>query len=418
MHRGGASLLHPFSTCQGLSPPKPQPLLRVHPAAPFPRSARSLAFSRQTTVSTEAAAPPVVEGPAIVVAVPAGAAAGHIKAAGDAQFGVQQDELPQPHSQHQQRQPPHQPQQQQTQDEQLPPEPPQQQQQQQLAAQQLQELQALPEQQQQQQQQQQQAQPGSSEDQQNQPADAGGQRSEPLGQREQRLQTEEPQHEHQPWAVPPLYAEMPAAAGMHAEDGASQQWPKPSEDAPPSPVSMPLPIPRPSDATGAAQQQQRQDSWSVGAASALQQWPQQELMSGPAAGRSPRHSFGVAGSPASFPPQGSPPAATVTSYGSGPAMAPRKPRAQRQVDALQAESRERRKSERRLSKGSQIAWSTCQIIESRELKLLSPIGSGAYGRVRPHIAPGHALAVPLIGASPLVRCVCQWTTLNLAPTHC
>jgi hypothetical protein len=77
-----------------------------------------------------------------------------------------------------------------------------------------------------------------------------------------------------------------------------------------------------------------------------------------------------------------PVAATVTSYGSGPVMAPRKPRAQRQVDALQqAESRERRKSERRLSKGAQIAWSTCQIIESRELKLQSAIGSGAYGRV-------------------------------------
>jgi hypothetical protein len=77
----------------------------------------------------------------------------------------------------------------------------------------------------------------------------------------------------------------------------------------------------------------------------------------------------------------------VVSYGSGPALAPRKPRAQRQVDMLQqAESRERRKSERRLSKGAQIAWSTCQIIESKELKLVSPIGSGAYGKVWTGIA--------------------------------
>jgi hypothetical protein len=74
----------------------------------------------------------------------------------------------------------------------------------------------------------------------------------------------------------------------------------------------------------------------------------------------------------------------MPSYGSGPALAPRKPRAQRQVAALQeAESRERRKSERRLSKGAQIAWSTCQIIESRELKIVSAIGQGAYGKVRP-----------------------------------
>lgn len=70
-------------------------------------------------------------------------------------------------------------------------------------------------------------------------------------------------------------------------------------------------------------------------------------------------------------------------FNSGPALAPRKPRAQRQTDSLhQAGSRERRKSERRLSKGAQIAWSTCQIIESRELKLMSSIGAGAYGKVR------------------------------------
>jgi hypothetical protein len=70
--------------------------------------------------------------------------------------------------------------------------------------------------------------------------------------------------------------------------------------------------------------------------------------------------------------------------------APRAPRAQRAAAAAVLESsqgggamsRERRKSERRLSRGSQLQWSTCQIIESTELKLLSSIGSGAYGKVR------------------------------------
>jgi hypothetical protein len=69
--------------------------------------------------------------------------------------------------------------------------------------------------------------------------------------------------------------------------------------------------------------------------------------------------------------------------------APRAPRAQRAAAAAVLESsqaggamsRERRKSERRLSRGSQLQWSTCQIIESTELKLLSSIGSGAYGKV-------------------------------------
>eukprot|EP00775_Hariotina_reticulata_P009889 gene9889-10046_t len=70
--------------------------------------------------------------------------------------------------------------------------------------------------------------------------------------------------------------------------------------------------------------------------------------------------------------------------------APRAPRAQRLAAAAAAaagggqdpNSRERRKSERRLSKGAQIAasWNTCQIIESRELKLINCIGSGAYGK--------------------------------------
>ena len=88
------------------------------------------------------------------------------------------------------------------------------------------------------------------------------------------------------------------------------------------------------------------------------------------------------------------------SYGSGPALAPRKPRAQRQVDALQQEEcRERRKSERRLSKGAQIAWSTCQIIESRELKLQSSIGSGAYGKVCMHL-----VARPKQGRMPSTAC--------------
>lgn len=44
-------------------------------------------------------------------------------------------------------------------------------------------------------------------------------------------------------------------------------------------------------------------------------------------------------------------------------------------------SRERRKSERRLSKGAQMQWSSCQMIDSSELKLVSSIGSGAYGKV-------------------------------------
>lgn len=44
-------------------------------------------------------------------------------------------------------------------------------------------------------------------------------------------------------------------------------------------------------------------------------------------------------------------------------------------------SRERRKSERRLSRGSQMQWSSCQMISSSELKLFNSIGSGAYGKV-------------------------------------
>ncbi|KAF6253127.1 hypothetical protein COO60DRAFT_1463350 [Scenedesmus sp. NREL 46B-D3] len=80
--------------------------------------------------------------------------------------------------------------------------------------------------------------------------------------------------------------------------------------------------------------------------------------------------------------------------------APRAPRAQRAaaaavLDSSQAggaSSRERRKSERRLSRGSQLQWSTCQIIESTELKLLSCIGSGAYGK--PGGLPGAASRLP------------------------
>jgi hypothetical protein len=61
-------------------------------------------------------------------------------------------------------------------------------------------------------------------------------------------------------------------------------------------------------------------------------------------------------------------------------MQPRKPRHMRLAEE-ETEERTRRKSERRLSRGAQIAWSTCQIIQSQELRLLSAIGSGAYGKV-------------------------------------
>ena len=61
---------------------------------------------------------------------------------------------------------------------------------------------------------------------------------------------------------------------------------------------------------------------------------------------------------------------------------PRKPRAQRLAEEEgDSAMRDRRKSERRLSKGAQIAWSGCQIIESKELRLLNAIGAGAYGKV-------------------------------------
>jgi hypothetical protein len=61
---------------------------------------------------------------------------------------------------------------------------------------------------------------------------------------------------------------------------------------------------------------------------------------------------------------------------------PRKPRAQRLAEEEgDAALRDRRKSERRLSKGVQIAWSGCQIIDSKELKLINAVGAGAYGKV-------------------------------------
>lgn len=68
---------------------------------------------------------------------------------------------------------------------------------------------------------------------------------------------------------------------------------------------------------------------------------------------------------------------------------PRAPLAQRL--ALQEGARERRKSERRLSKGAQIAWSTCQIITNQELVLQTVIGSGAYGKVGCHGVAGTSM---------------------------
>jgi hypothetical protein len=44
-------------------------------------------------------------------------------------------------------------------------------------------------------------------------------------------------------------------------------------------------------------------------------------------------------------------------------------------------NRERRRSERRLSKGAMVAWATCQIINASELRMLECIGGGAYGQV-------------------------------------
>lgn len=65
--------------------------------------------------------------------------------------------------------------------------------------------------------------------------------------------------------------------------------------------------------------------------------------------------------------------------GSGPRYAaPRAPKALREVGM----NRERRRSERRLSKGANIAWSTCQVINASELQMLECIGGGAYGQVR------------------------------------
>lgn len=57
--------------------------------------------------------------------------------------------------------------------------------------------------------------------------------------------------------------------------------------------------------------------------------------------------------------------------------APRAPKALRERGL----NRERRRSERRLSKGANIAWSTCQIINASELRMLECIGGGAYGQV-------------------------------------
>lgn len=69
---------------------------------------------------------------------------------------------------------------------------------------------------------------------------------------------------------------------------------------------------------------------------------------------------------------------------------PRAPKALRERGL----NRERRRSERRLSKGANIAWSTCQIINASELRMLECIGGGAYGQVgvgwgaRTGLAPG------------------------------
>jgi hypothetical protein len=57
--------------------------------------------------------------------------------------------------------------------------------------------------------------------------------------------------------------------------------------------------------------------------------------------------------------------------------APRAPKALRE----RGMNRERRRSERRLSKGANIAWATCQIINASELRMLECIGGGAYGQV-------------------------------------
>lgn len=57
--------------------------------------------------------------------------------------------------------------------------------------------------------------------------------------------------------------------------------------------------------------------------------------------------------------------------------APRAPKALRERGL----NRERRRSERRLSKGANIAWATCQIINASELRMLECIGGGAYGQV-------------------------------------
>lgn len=59
--------------------------------------------------------------------------------------------------------------------------------------------------------------------------------------------------------------------------------------------------------------------------------------------------------------------------------APRAPKALREREL--GLNRERRRSERRLSKGANIAWSTCQIIDASELRMQECIGGGAYGQV-------------------------------------
>lgn len=87
-------------------------------------------------------------------------------------------------------------------------------------------------------------------------------------------------------------------------------------------------------------------------------------------GESPRGGFQA--------PQGGPSALDVP-MDSGPRYAaPRAPKALRERDLS---NRERRRSERRLSKGANIAWSTCQIINASELRMLECIGGGAYGQV-------------------------------------
>jgi hypothetical protein len=77
-------------------------------------------------------------------------------------------------------------------------------------------------------------------------------------------------------------------------------------------------------------------------------------------------------------PHGAPSALDVPMDSAPRYAAPRAPKALRD---LELGNRDRRRSERRLSKGANIAWSTCQIINASELRMLECIGGGAYGQV-------------------------------------